>query len=398
MPLLLLLLAALPLHAQTFAPLFSRQYARAAGPPVVVVDTFSACDPSGTFRLVVVNGPGHHDRISSGSIVVNGIELVRERDFGQHVSRIERRLTSLLADNRLEVQLHSKPGAAIQITIEGIQSCEVRITSPAPRSTLTEPVALVRGTVMTPPGSNVGVTVNGSPGLVEAGQFAALVPVGPETTSLTARAIDVTGDIGSDTIPVTVQPATTEPLLRLEASPPGGVAPLTVGFNLSSLVPLRTIALDIDGDGSTDFRGERLDGRTFSYTRPGVHTATVQATDDRGRIHLASIVVHVADQAALDARLQALWQGLKDALRARDLVRAGTFIHTDTRGDYADQFNRFTPTTLSAIDQHMTAIQLVEVGPGGAQYEMLRERDGQMFSFAVWFRVDQDGLWRIRRF
>ncbi len=46
----------------------------------------------------------------------------------------------------------------------------------------------------------------------------------------------------------------------------------------------------------------------------------------------------------------------------------------------------------------MTAIRLVELGFGGAQYEMLREDDGETLSFAVWFQVDHDGVWRLRRY
>jgi hypothetical protein len=46
----------------------------------------------------------------------------------------------------------------------------------------------------------------------------------------------------------------------------------------------------------------------------------------------------------------------------------------------------------------MTSIQLVEVGFGGAQYEMLRQRGDETLSFAVWFQLDHDGLWRLRRF
>ncbi|MGH7313619.1 MAG: hypothetical protein ACREJV_10625, partial [Candidatus Rokuibacteriota bacterium] len=109
---LLLSFAASPLSAHTFTPVFTKQYVRAAGPPVVVSDAFSACDPSGPFRLVVRNGPGRHNRISSGSIVVNDVEVVRERDFRKGVARIERRLENILPDNRLEVQLRSKPGGA----------------------------------------------------------------------------------------------------------------------------------------------------------------------------------------------------------------------------------------------------------------------------------------------
>lgn len=395
---LLLLFGVAPLFAQTFTPVFTRQYARAAGPPVTVSDTFSACDPSGPFRLVVLNGPEGRHRISSGSLVVNGLEVLRERDFNQRVARIERPLTNILEDNRLEVELRSKPGAAIQVTIEGIQACGARITSPAPGSTLTEPLVLVRGTVQVPPNGNVGVTVNGVPALVEAGQYAALVPVSPEMTSLTARAADLSGHIGSDTIPVTVRLSTLEPRLRLDAIPPGGVAPLTIGFSLSSVIPVFAIALDFDGNGSVDFEGDNLDGRTFTFTRPGLYTSIVQVTDDQGKVHTAATLVQVSDPAVLDARLQAVWQGLKDALRSGDLSRARTFIHSEARTAYADQLNRFNPATLANIDRHMTAIQLVEVGPGGAQYEMLRERDGQPFSFAVWFQLDQDGLWRIRRF
>jgi len=257
---------------------------------------------------------------------------------------------------------------------------------------------VVQGTVPTPPDANVGVTVNGFPAFVEAGRFAAVVPVAPEVTSLTARAVDLSGDIGSDTVSVSVQLSTPEPRLRLDASPSGGAAPLTVGFSLTSLVPMLTIALDVDGDGFVDFQGERLEGQPFAYPQPGIYTAKAQITDDVGLVHTAAVVVQVSDPAALDARLQAMWQGLKDALRARDLARAGTFIHSEARAAYADQFNRFSPTTLANIDGHMTTIQLVEVGPGGAQYEMLRDRDGQTLSFAVWFQLDQDGLWRLRRF
>lgn len=393
------LVAAAPtVGAQAFSPIFTKQYTRASGRPASVADAFSACDRQGTFRVVVVNGPDGRERASSGLIAVNGVEVVRPRDFNQNVARIERPLTGILSDNRLEVELHSSPSATVQVTIEGVQACGARITSPTPGSRLTEPVVLVRGTVPTPPGRSVGVTVNGLPALVEAGQFATLVPVSPELTALTARGVDLSGDIGSDTVPVTVELATSESRFRLNASPSGGAAPLTVGFSLSPLGPGATVALDFDGDGVVDFQGATLDRSTFSYTRPGIYSPSAQITDTQGQISTATTLVQVSDPAALDVRLQAVWQGLKDALRAGDLALAGTFIHSDARSGFADLVNRFSATSLATIDQEMTTIQLVEVGPGGAQYEMLRPRDGQLMSFAVWFQLDHDGLWRIRRF
>ena len=80
------------------------------------------------------------------------------------------------------------------------------------------------------------------------------------------------------------------------------------------------------------------------------------------------------------------------------MTRAVSFLHSETRDAYADQLRLLQPQTLASIDTYLTAIQLVEVGPKGAEYEMLRDRDGVTLSFAVWFRVDQDGIWRLFRF
>ena len=78
--------------------------------------------------------------------------------------------------------------------------------------------------------------------------------------------------------------------------------------------------------------------------------------------------------------------------------RAAGFLHSDTRDAYQAQLALLNPATLANIDQVMTTIDLAEIGFGGAEYEMLRVRDGQTLSFAVWFQLDQDGLWRLRRF
>ena len=129
-----------------------------------------------------------------------------------------------------------------------------------------------------------------------------------------------------------------------------------------------------------------------------MYTPTVTVTDIDGQSHTATTVVHVYDETALDARLQAIWQGFRDALRSGDVARATTFIHSDTRDAYESLIRQFSPATVTTLDQYLTAIRLIEVGFAGAQYEMLRQRDGQTLSFAVWFQLDADGLWRVRRF
>jgi len=246
-------------------------------------------------------------------------------------------------------------------------------------------------------GLEVGVTVNSSPAAVVGNTFAALVPVNLETTTLTAVATTVTGVSATQSIGVTVAPPATA-AITLRASPPSGVAPLTVAFSvLGGPVPT-TIALDLQGDGTVDFTGSSLEGQTFTYTQSGLFFPKVTVADSQGNQVTASAIVQVDDRAALDALLQAKWTGMKDALRVGDVARALTFIHTNTRAAYQGQLSRFSIIALANIDLYITSIQLVEVGPGGAQYEMLRDRNGQTLSFAVWFRTDQDGIWRLRRF
>src|SRR5581483_3116684 len=147
--------------AQPSEIVVSRTYARATGAPVSLSDSFPACDPNGRFSLVVDNGPGGEPRVSSGSVSINGIEVVREIDLNQNVSHLERPLTNVTASNTLTVHLGSQPRGTITVSIVAVQSCGIRITSPTSGSIISSPEVLVQGTIDARLGSDIGVTVNG---------------------------------------------------------------------------------------------------------------------------------------------------------------------------------------------------------------------------------------------
>ncbi len=386
-----------PAGAQAFRPLLTEQYVREAGTPVTVRRTFTTCDPGGLFRLVVVNGPGGRAPVSAASVWLNGLEIVTEGDLNQQVSRLEQSLGGLRSENVLEVRVRSGPGGVLALTIEGAEACGARITSPAPGATVPAGLLLVHGTLATPGETAVGITVNGVAGLVEADRFAALVPVDPAVTSLAVEVNDFAGTRSRDSVPITVV-AADEAAVRLLPGRAAGTPPLTTGFTVSSLAGVSQVVLDADGDGVADFTGPSLAGQTFTYPRPGLYLPRVQVTDVDGATHTAATIVHVVDPVALDLRLQAVWAAVKDAIRAGNLPDAARFLHTDTRDRYHAQLARLSPPTLANIDRHLTDIRLVEIGLAGAQYEMVRLRDGDPLSFAVWFQLDQDGLWRLRRF
>jgi carboxypeptidase family protein len=288
--------------------------------------------------------------------------------------------------------------ASVDFSLSAVPGPNIRITSPAAGSIIDRLTVVVRGEISAPAGMDVGVSVNDIPGFVDGGEFVALVSVDPTVTALTATASSAGGALAADSIPITVQASAADPLFNLRATPAGGLAPLTVGFDLSAEVGISQIALDVDGDGAPDVQGATLTGVSFTLSEPGIYLPQATVTDFRGVVQTATTIVQVLDRALLDQRLQAVWRNVKDALRVGAVTQAVGFIHSDTREQYRAQFDQFPPATLGAVDQIMTTIQLVEVGFAGAQYEMLRQQDGQVFSYAVWFQLDQDGLWRLRRF
>ena len=123
------------------------QYVRTAGPPNVYNGSFSVPASAGApFQLRIVNGAANgQNRISSGWVKVNGVQVVGPADFGQNVALIERDLT-LSPGNTLEVQLASAPGGYITLSVLG-----TRIL-PVPTSLAPNPLIDHRGCLRDPHG------------------------------------------------------------------------------------------------------------------------------------------------------------------------------------------------------------------------------------------------------
>jgi hypothetical protein len=374
-------------------------YTRSARPPHTVTDRFTACRPDRRFQLRVENGPGRTKPLTSASVVLNGVEVLKPSDFKRKTEWLERPV-HLAAQNTLVLRLGGDPGAALELAVVSDVPCvdvKVAFTSPAPGGTVPVGLLSVTGTLAGLP--DAGVTVNGQPAFVEGTVFTAIVPVTPEVTELVAVATRPDGTMVEARQPIQV-PSPAETVVYLHAGRAGGLPPVATGFFLSTLVGVEQLTFD-PGDGSPPFEAasrEALEAQTFSYTQPGVYTATVRVTAPGGAVHTATAEITVYEAAALDMQLQAVWQSFKDALRAGEVARGVAFIHSETRTAYEQLFTQLGPAVLADVDQHLTAIDLVDAGLGGAEAEMLRQEDGQTYSYAIWFLVDLDGAWRLSRF
>lgn len=376
--------------------IFSRTYVRATGAPVTVSDNFSACDVTGQFQLVVENGPGGTGRVSSATIAVNGLEIVRQSDFNQQVELIQRPIPNVAAKNTLAVYLASAPGGTIRVSVRAVQSCGIRITSPTAGSILKGPQVFVQGTIPAAFGPDVAVTVNRTRALTASGHFAALVRVDPLVTALTAVAKNSSGaTLSDDTIAVTVQ-GSTDPAIHLGASPATGVAPLAVELTLISTVAVSQITVDQDGDGVTDFQGTTLEGLRFTYTQPGVYLATATVTGPSGT-ERGSAIIQVYDRAELEQLLQAKWLAIKDRLRTGNVAGAVEFIAMRARDRYRTSLEAIA-ADLPQIDSILTPLTFVSVWGPEATFQMQRTDGGIVKNFEVRFSVDDDGVWRLTVF
>jgi hypothetical protein len=347
--------------------------------------------------VVVTNGPGGTKKVGSGTVTINGVEVIRPSDFGRGNASIEKPLPRLEALTQVDVRLAGAPGGAILLAIRRALDCGVHITSPAANSTVLTPEVLVSGIYPSSYGLDVGVTVSGARALAGGGRFAALVPVDTEDTSITAVAKDAAGNtLDDDTIPVTVQEGPPEGVVHLRASPALGVAPLSAEMTLVGNVPVTQVALDQDGDGDVDYQAPTLEGVRILYPQPGVYLAEATATTPSGP-ERATVIIQAFDGEDLQDLLQARWAAVKDALRKGDIEGALVFVSTGARARYRAAFEAIV-ADLPQIDTILGTLTFARAWGPEVVFTMPRSDGGAAKSFEVRFAVDADGVWRLRAF
>jgi sugar lactone lactonase YvrE len=268
----------------------------------------------------------------------------------------------------------------------------VEISEPRDGAQVPAGSLLVRGRV-TDGGAEVGVTVNGFPGVVQRETFAAMIPVTLDTTMLTAVATTASGVIASHSVAITVSSAPS-PAVNLLASPQSGAAPLTVTFALLGGPAPTAIEVDFDGNGTVDFSGTSLDGQSFTYALPGIYLPAVTATDAQGTRFTSRAIIQVFDANALEALLQARWDAFKNALLQGDVEGALRAVALGRRDRYRPAL-QILGSDLPAFATALGGVQIISLGDGLAEAATVRLEEGQLRVYLIYLAPDDDGVWRI---
>jgi hypothetical protein len=100
----------------TWLPFGPQSYVRNTGQPVTVSNSFSILNPNTQYTLHVDNSG-----VSSAVISLNGIQILGPGDFNGNSTTIDKAV-SLQLSNEIDVQLRSKPGSSLTVSIIGVDN------------------------------------------------------------------------------------------------------------------------------------------------------------------------------------------------------------------------------------------------------------------------------------
>jgi len=185
-----------------------KQYVRDKGKPQTVTDTFTSYVGPG--KIIVENGDASGDhRVSSAVITLNGQEIFSPHDFNPHVGLLEAQV-DLLEANTLAVEVRSKPGSFLTITV--IQDVE-----PPTAGISADPDSIFLGESATLNWTSINadqVTID--PGIGEVDPDGSLLVTPEETTTYT---ITATNDGGQAQASVTITVTNPIPTVEISADP-----------------------------------------------------------------------------------------------------------------------------------------------------------------------------------
>jgi hypothetical protein len=252
-------------------------------------------------------------------------------------------------------------------------------------------------------GNETGVSVNGQVAMVFNDHFVANhVPLQDGENTITVIGTDSNGYTA--TAEITVYANVSGDYITLTADTESGVSPFETTLQVEGTFDLsQEPAITPNGPDDVDPL-ESLGNAQYriGMTTPGIYYFTAQATDDQSNTYTDTIAVVVFDQAQLDALLRAKWDGMKTALINGNTEQALNSIEQHSKETYQAIFNALGTDYMSTVAGNMQDIQMIHAHSGLAKYRIRRNQDisGDQYTitYYIYFQINENGLWKIKRF
>jgi len=331
-----------------------------------------------------------YDDVGVPTVTINGQPAVRNGDL---VSA-----TVTLTPGVNTITIIATDGVGRQTTVTRSVTydapLQVSITNPLPGAVLDSDTTLVSGTFNGPP--NTGVTVNGVVAETSGTNFYANnVPLLAGANTLTATATTDSGATATQSITITSTGKAA--IFQVTAEPQSGIAPLKVKFTVTpnTTVAIAKIEADYDGNGVIDFTTSDPNAPIeYTYTTPGVYQAKLIITDNQNLSHTQTLVIVVYDAVQMDQKFTAIWSGMNDALIAKDVTKALSYLNAQAKTKYGPVFNALL-SNMPEIIASYSPLQRVSISSDIGEYAINRTVDGVNRIFFIYFLRDPDGVWRI---
>src|SRR6266516_3873665 len=256
------------------------RFIRSGGTPVTETRHFTtSATAAAPYRMCIVNGNANGtQRISSATIMVNGVSVVTQSELNQHVGGLMKEVT-LQRDNTITISLNATPGSFIDLCFNAtdVTPPVITITQPANKFITREAQVGVAGSVQDETATTV--RVNGQPASMSGASFSATVALSAEGNNvLHIVATDAAGH--STDSSRTVIHDTQPPVLTLTSPADGLITKDTTATVSGTVTDLTAVTVNVNGiplpvDSAGAFHGAVA-------LSEGSNILTVTATDAAG--------------------------------------------------------------------------------------------------------------------
>src|SRR6266700_2280599 len=256
------------------------RFIRSGSTPVTETRQFSiSATAAAPYRMCIVNGNANGtQRISSATILVNGVSVVTQSELNQHVGGLMKEVT-LQRQNTITITLNATPGSFIDLCFNAtdVTPPVITISQPTNNFITREAQVGVAGSVQDETATTV--RVNGQPASMSGTSFTATVPLAAEgnnvihivATDAAAHSTDSSRTVIHDTQP---------PVLTLTSPADGLITKDTTATVSGTVTDLTAVTVNVNGiplpvDSTGAFHGAVA-------LSEGSNILTVTATDAAG--------------------------------------------------------------------------------------------------------------------